>query len=633
MSGLLLLAQAAPAQDLLMFDASTFGNAVLSRNQSALAGAELEAQIGDYNNEFISNYGATSVFARTGRPVGRLDILTDKGHAPCTAFLVDGNRLVTNHHCVPGILDNDRLGASAIIAVQIRLGYVRDGIEDGTRMFHVNPVPLETNKDLDYSVLQVVGGDANAEFGALDLSAALPGDRDPLWVIGHPMGEAQRISREKCQTDSPAVASGRLRHTCDTLPGNSGSPVIDADLKQVVALHHAGSRAGAVNFAVPMADILATSNVLKASARADDVRDDIEAERARLAAENAALADEKARILAEAEAERQRLAAEAEAARAAAEQADSAAARATVARESRANTALLAALGMADGTARAAALQQVIQDHPATMAAQAAQLALTQLNSPAPAPQAPKTAQTAKPEPAPTAADNRFAALLNTPVPSPDTAPDLSPEEAEAALDLSREVYRDIQNTLDALGYGLGEPDGLFGPASRSAVRAFQKENLIEESGYLSASLLDRIADEYNGAPAALDGTYRIFIRRRWDDAYFRRKPDPAYRPGKIETIGSVAIRVENGRTEVLSFQDLARIESDAYKDLRVSLSPDGRLKLRSTINFLFGKPRPKVLDLNEQLAKRWTTGRAITFEDGEWDEAFHINIRVMRQD
>ena len=47
LSGLLLLAQAAPAQDLLMFDASTFGNAVLSRNQSALAGAELEAQIGD----------------------------------------------------------------------------------------------------------------------------------------------------------------------------------------------------------------------------------------------------------------------------------------------------------------------------------------------------------------------------------------------------------------------------------------------------------------------------------------------------------------------------------------------------------------------------------------------------------
>jgi cyclophilin family peptidyl-prolyl cis-trans isomerase len=194
-----------------------------------------------------------------------LDILTDRGHAPCTAFLVADNRLITNHHCVPGIIDNERLGATSILAVQFRLGYVRDGIEEGTEMFHVNPVPLETSADLDYSVLEIVGGDANARYGALDLSAVQPSDRDPFWVIGHPMGEAQRISREKCQADSPAIASGKLRHTCDTLPGNSGSPVIDAGLQQVVALHHAGSRAGAVNYAIPMADILRQSTLLKAA--------------------------------------------------------------------------------------------------------------------------------------------------------------------------------------------------------------------------------------------------------------------------------------------------------------------------------------------------------------------------------
>ncbi len=40
------------------------------------------------------------------------------------------------------------------------------------------------------------------------------------------MGEAQRISREKCQADSPAIASYRLQHTCGTLPGNSGAPLL-----------------------------------------------------------------------------------------------------------------------------------------------------------------------------------------------------------------------------------------------------------------------------------------------------------------------------------------------------------------------------------------------------------------------
>ncbi len=205
--------------------------------------------------------------------------------------------MITNHHCVPGIIENERLGASAILAVQFRLGYVRDGIEEGTEMFLVNPIPLETNKALDYSVLEIIGGDANAHFGALQLSAVRPSDKDPFWVIGHPMGEAQRISREKCQADNPAIASGKLRHTCDTLPGNSGSPVIDAGLQQVVALHHAGSRAGAVNFAIPMADILSQSKILKAALAVD-----VDAERKQLSDELAALRAERDRLAAEAEA-------------------------------------------------------------------------------------------------------------------------------------------------------------------------------------------------------------------------------------------------------------------------------------------------------------------------------------------
>ncbi|SMX28849.1 Putative beta-lactamase HcpC precursor [Pelagimonas phthalicica] len=293
-------------QELMLFDASTFGDVVLRQNQSAMVGVELEAQIGSYNNEFIANYGTQSVFARAGRSVGRLDILTDKGHAPCTAFLLNDNRLMTNHHCVPGILENDRLGASAIISVQFKAGYVRDGIEEGVKTFHVNPQPLESSKDLDYSVLKLIG-DANSEFGALELSAAEPISLAPLWIIGHPMGEAQRISREKCQADDPALASGRVRHTCDTLPGNSGSPVLDADSKQVVALHHAGSRAGAVNFAIPMRDILSQSQILRAVAKPSQ-RDDVDV--AKLQAQLQALQAE--REDAEAAIEAQRVAALAE---------------------------------------------------------------------------------------------------------------------------------------------------------------------------------------------------------------------------------------------------------------------------------------------------------------------------------
>lgn len=377
---LIAFAGAAPAQDLMLFPPSTFGQVVAPQTESLLGDVRLEAQVGAYNNEFISNYGPNSVFARTGRSVGMLQILTNVGHAPCTAFLVEGNKLITNHHCVPGILKNPQMkakGANSIAAVQFHVGFTRDGLDDGVKTFHVNPVPLETSEALDYTVLQVLG-DANAEFGALELSAALPSDRDPFWVIGHPMGEAQRISREKCQADSPALAKQRLRHTCDTLPGNSGSPVIDAGSQKVIALHHAGSRAGEVNFAVPMADILARSEVLKPAVQVPVAPDTGE--------------QDAARALAEALAELEKLRAE------------------------------------------------------------------------------------------------QAAALRAVPVETDDAAPVVAPQSG-------RDILRQSQSLLNALGCNAGTPDGIMGPRSREAFRQFLAETgaVLKVGDLGTAQALDAI--------------------------------------------------------------------------------------------------------------------------------------------
>ncbi|SMX38391.1 trypsin-like peptidase domain-containing protein [Maliponia aquimaris] len=264
LSALLLAAGPALAQDTVGFDLSSFGKVVLSRNQVAAGDIVNEVAFEAYNNEFISAYSPNSFFARIGRSVGRLDVATDTGVFPCTAFLVDDDLIMTNNHCVPGILDNPKAKATTIVGVQFVLGYTHEGVTEGTRRYTVDPTPVETSKDLDYTLLRVLGDKPGQDFGTLALAALTPNDNDPYLIIGHPMGESQRISREKCRANSPALSDGQLLHTCDTLPGNSGSPVIDADTRRVIGLHHAGSANNSVNYAIPMTRILANSALLAA---------------------------------------------------------------------------------------------------------------------------------------------------------------------------------------------------------------------------------------------------------------------------------------------------------------------------------------------------------------------------------
>ena len=247
------------------FDRADFGKIVLTQRQST-NGVELEQAIGTYSNEFVNTLNPRTRIRRLGRAVGRLDILTDRSPGTCTAFIVSDRHIVTNHHCVPGRADAQ--GPVRVQAVQFVTGYVKNGVAKGTARFNVSITPIESDEKLDYAVLEVFG-DPSRDWGRLKLAPVELASGLPFWIIGHPMGEAQRVSRERCQSDEPAVASGRLRHTCDTLGGNSGSPVIDADTGRVVALHHAGSKRDEVNFAIPMTEIVRHSRVLRDLAGGD----------------------------------------------------------------------------------------------------------------------------------------------------------------------------------------------------------------------------------------------------------------------------------------------------------------------------------------------------------------------------
>lgn len=247
------------------FDPADFGRIVIAERQSS-DGVTFEQAFGDYQNEPIIAYGEDSPAVRLGRPIGRLDLLFGDGKPGfCTAFIVDERHIVTNHHCVPG-MDGDPTGADMnLTAAQFVAGYILPGRAEGADRYAVATEIVETNRALDYTVLRVYG-DPSAKYGRLALA---DGDADPgefLWIIGHPEGQSQHISREGCAAATPAISpEGKLVHTCDTLRGNSGSPVIRISDQRVVGLHHAGDNRTGFNLAIPMRIILAQSTVLSAA--------------------------------------------------------------------------------------------------------------------------------------------------------------------------------------------------------------------------------------------------------------------------------------------------------------------------------------------------------------------------------
>ncbi|MFZ7090584.1 right-handed parallel beta-helix repeat-containing protein [Primorskyibacter sp. 2E233] len=259
----------ADAQSPAQFDPDDFGNIVIQPRQSAGGGGSgfvLEQAFGDYQNEPIIEYGENSPAVRLGRPIGRLDTLYANGQTGfCTAFIVDEKHIVTNHHCIPG-MDGDPTGAdSGVQAAQFVAGYIRPGRSAGADRYTVSPQIVETNRALDYTVLRVFGN-PSAKYGIMELANETPEDSEFLWIIGHPQGQSQHISREGCAAASPAISEeGKLIHTCDTLPGNSGSPLIRITDKRAIGLHHAGDNRTGFNMAIPMTRILAQSRVLKAA--------------------------------------------------------------------------------------------------------------------------------------------------------------------------------------------------------------------------------------------------------------------------------------------------------------------------------------------------------------------------------
>lgn len=129
-------------------------------------------------------------------------------------------------------------------------------------------------------------------------------------------------------------------------------------------------------------------------------------------------------------------------------------------------------------------------------------------------------------------------------------APQLTPEEAENALGLSREQKRDIQRDLAVLGYYNSGIDGLFGPGTRGGIRSWQQANGLQVTGYLDAAQVTRLSDQ---------GDVRREELRAQDLAYWNQTGQGNDEAGLRAYLG----RYPNGQFAQLARQRLDAIEAE----------------------------------------------------------------------
>jgi V8-like Glu-specific endopeptidase len=266
--GALFIGSAPAAAQVAGFNPADYGKAQLPARQSTGdAASYIEANKGAF--EPIGELDPADPMMERAKPIGRIDVvLRNKASGEeigtsCTGTLLPGNRVLTNHHCLPVEGEFEPVKAS------ILMNYLTLDGKEATR-FDINVKPLAASAKLDFALANVEG-DANSSFGSVKFRVANASPGQSLLVIHHPLGRPKMMSRFRCLAMKEQPEGVDFRHRCDTLGGSSGSLLFNAD-GAVVALHKEGGLdpkdATSFNAATLMSAILAENAELRQIAEA-----------------------------------------------------------------------------------------------------------------------------------------------------------------------------------------------------------------------------------------------------------------------------------------------------------------------------------------------------------------------------
>lgn len=212
--------------------------------------SELELIVNSEDNFLDIDALAGAIY--TAQAVGRIEM--PRGRALGTGFLVGPDLLLTNCH----VFKSKEVLASAVVRFDYHVN--AEGVVAQGRVFEFqNDIYLSSpDTELDFALVRVKGeplaerkmqpedeGLSYLELlrrgrhrGYLLLAPSLIVERERVNIVQHPNGNPQKV----VLTQNYVLANmseTRVHYLADTLPGSSGSPVLNR-FWEVVALHHSG---------------------------------------------------------------------------------------------------------------------------------------------------------------------------------------------------------------------------------------------------------------------------------------------------------------------------------------------------------------------------------------------------------
>ncbi|MDQ3015170.1 MAG: serine protease [Bacteroidota bacterium] len=150
-----------------------------------------------------------------------------------SGFLVRDNIIITNNH----VIGNKAVALDA----KVQFNYQRnaEGLDLKVKEYALDPANgfATSPKDKDDWTAIRLKGDANSEWGALDLKENTIKKNQRVTIIQHPNGLHKQIALHHNYVRY--ADENVVQYLTDTLPGSSGSPVFD-DQWHLIALHHSG---------------------------------------------------------------------------------------------------------------------------------------------------------------------------------------------------------------------------------------------------------------------------------------------------------------------------------------------------------------------------------------------------------